>query len=192
VDVPANPKIYIRFDEQLDRTMLPASAVALDGGITGTVAFDGSDYSTLVFTPSSALSSGTTYHISVAGLRDLSGNPMAPFAGSSFTTAASATQDTRHGNITSSPTGSNVPVNTQIVWQLSKPVNPISVDSSSFRVYDNTSGADVPGSLSISADCRTITFTPAGNFASAHRINVYNGNPDYITDLAGNNFNYLS
>jgi hypothetical protein len=190
--IAVNAPVWVHFSGPLDPTSVPANAITVNGGAaSGSVAFGpGPDYSTLVFTPAPNLAVSTTYSVAVAGVQDTSGNPMAPFAGSSFTTGASATVDSTRGNVTISPTGSSVPVNTNVVFQLNKPVNPLSVNSSSVRVYDYTIGHDVPGTVAVSLDLKTLTFTPSVNFPSQHLIGTWNGNPGYLYDLAGNQFNF--
>ena len=164
-----NAPVWVHFTEPLDPTQVPSNAISLNGGaVTGSAAFYGSDYSTLIFTPSANLTPSTVYNVTVSGLQDTSGNPVAPFAGSSFTTSASATADSTRGNVTITPTGSNVPVNTNVVFQLNKPVDPLSINYLSMRVYDNTIGHDVPGTIAVSADLKTLTFTATGNFPAQH------------------------
>jgi hypothetical protein len=191
-NVPVNSPVWVHFSKVLDQTSVPANAITLNGGaVAGTIAFAaGPDYTTLVFTPTSNLPTSTGYNVAVAGLRDTSGNALAAFAGSSFTTAASASVDTTRGNVTITPTGSAVPVNTTVVFQLDKAVNPISINSLSMRVYDNSLGKDIPGTVAVSANLRTLTFTPATQLPSQHQICTWNGNPGYLYDLAGNQFNY--
>ena len=191
--IAVNSPVWVHFNAPLDPTAVPTNAITLNGGtVSGSIAFESGDYSTLIFTPSANLATSTVYSVGVSGVQDTSGNPMAPFGGSTFTTAASATADTTHGTVTITPTGNSVPVNTNVVFQLNKPVNPVTVNSSSMRIYDSTIGHDVPGQIAISADLKTLTFAATTNFASQHQICVYNGNPSYLYDLAGNNFNSAS
>src|SRR5262249_9263273 len=138
------------------------------------------------------LSPSTVYSVAVSGVQDASGNPLTPFGGSSFKTASSATADTTHGTVTITPTGTNVPVNTNVVFQLNKPVNPLSVNTVSMRVYDNSISHDVPGTVAVSADLKTLTFTPSQNFPSQHQICVYDYNGANLYDLAGNSFTATS
>lgn len=189
--IAVNSPVWVHFSGSLDPTTIPANAIALNGGaVSGSFAFaPGPDYSTLIFTPLANLATSTTYNVSVAGLQDTSGNPMTAFAGSSFKTASSATADTTQGSVTITPTGSSVPVNTNVVFQLNKPVNPLSVNNMSMRVYDNSIGHDVPGGIAISADLKTLTFTPTTNFASQHQICTWDYNGANLYDLAGNTFN---
>lgn len=191
-NIAVNSPVWVHFNEALDSTYIPANSITLNGGaVAGSIGFaPGPDYTTLVFTPSSNLAVSTVYNVAVSGLRDTSGNPMTMFPGSSFTTGASASVDTTRGNVTITPTGAAVPVNTNVVFQLDKPVNPISINSYSMRVYDNTIGKEIPGNIGTSADLKTLTFTPLQQLPSQHQICTWNGNPNYLYDFAGNIFNY--
>ncbi len=192
--IAVNAPVWVHFSEPLDPTSVPSSAISLNGGaVAGTVAFGaGPDYTTLVFTPTANLAISTNYAVSVAGVSDTSGNPMAPFAGSSFQTSASVSVDSTHGTISAiTPTGTNVPVNTNVVFQLNKPVNPLSVTSQSARVFDNTNGGhDIPGTISLSIDLKTLTFTPTANLPANHQICAYASYWASLYDLSGNTFNY--
>jgi hypothetical protein len=192
--VAVNAPVWVHFSEPLDPTSVPANAITLNGG-----AVAGVDYSTLVFTPSANLAASTTYNVSVSGVQDPSGNPMSPFAGSSFQTGSTATADTTNGTVTITPSSgaTNVPVNTNVVFNLSKPVDPISINSMSMRVYDNSIGHDIPGTVAVSADLKTLTFTPSTSCTAAahclpanHQVCTWNGNNEYLYDLSGLNFNY--
>ncbi len=190
-NIPVNSPVWVRFSEALDPTLVPSNAITLNGGaVAGSVAFaPGPDYTTLIFTPTSSLAVSTTYNVGVSGVEDPSGNPLTAFAGSSFKTSASSAVDTTRGNVTITPTGNAVPTNTNVVFQLNKPVNPLSVNSLSMRIIDSPTGHDVPGTIAISPDFKTLTFTPASPFASQHQICVYDYYGAYLYDLAGNQFN---
>jgi hypothetical protein len=149
----------------------------------------------LSFRPSANLSTNTTYQVSIPGglLQDLSGN-FDPFT-SSFTTGSSSTPDTTHGTISSvtpSNGATNVPLNTNVVLQLNKAVDPLTVNASSFRVYDNTGGVNVPGTIAVSTNLQTLTFAQTLPFEPNHQICVYASYNANFYDLAGNYFNYAA
>ena len=189
VNVPVNPVVYTHFTEALDPTQL--GNITLTPAAAGATAFVSGDYSTVTFTPSGSLATSTAYTINVTGFADVNGNSMAAYAGSVFTTGATATPDTTHGSITATPTSgaTNVPVNTQVVLTLTKPVNPVTVNSTSFGVYDNTGGAWVPGTTTISSDDLTLTFSVTGQYQAGHQYCIRASYNDYFYDLAGNYFN---
>ncbi len=208
---PVNAEVVIQFSELMDPTSLTAGAVTLTPtsppgpAVPGTFSFSDNgacttpsssascNFSLLSFTPSASLAANTTYQISIPDgkLADLSGN-FDPFT-SSFTTGASATPDKTNGTITSITPGSsatNVAVNTNIVFQLNKAVDPLSVNSTSVYVFDNSAGGlKSPGTITISANLQTITFAQTLPFAGNHQICIYGSYEQYFYDLAGNAFN---
>lgn len=193
-NISVNAPVWVHFSEALDPTQVPANAITLNGGaVAGSIAFaPGPDYSTLVFTPTSLLSPSTTYTVNVSGLQDVAGNPMSAFAATSFQTSATATADATHGTVTITPgSGATVAVNTNVVFQLSKPVNPLSINYLSMRVYDNTISHDIPGTVAVSVDRKTLTYTPTASCtAAAHCLPAnhsictwdYNGGTLYDED----------
>ena len=220
---PVNAEVLIQFSELMDPTSLTPGAVTLTPtapvpgpAVAGTFSFSSNgacttpsssascNFSTLSFTPSSSLAVNTTYQIAIpaGGLTDLSGN-LDPFT-SSFTTGASPTPDTTHGTITSitpSSQATNVPLNTNIVVQLNKAVDPLTVydittrpsySQNSFVVYDQTANLVVPGTVNISPDLQTLTFTQTLPFQSNHYFCFYGSYWQSFYDLAGNSFTSYS
>ena len=64
-------------------------------------------------------------------------------------------------------------------------VDPSTVHSGSFQIYDNFVGQQVAGTYSVSTDGQTITFTPNAPLAANRSHSVY-FQYSGITDLAGN------
>ncbi|HTA45517.1 MAG TPA: Ig-like domain-containing protein [Bryobacteraceae bacterium] len=207
---PVNSEVQIQFSELMDPTSLATGAVVLtptspsgpavpgkfsfsaDGSCTTPSSSGSCNFSLLTFTPSTNLNVNTTYQISIPDgqLADLNGN-FDPFS-SSFTTGSSSTADTTHGSITSitpSSGATNIPLNTNVVVQLNKVVDPLTVNSTSFRVYDNTGGVNVPGTITVSANQQTLTFAQTLPFEPNHQICVYASYYQSFYDLAGNYFN---
>ncbi len=163
------------------------------GPIPGTFSFSNSSGSLLTFTPSTTLLPSSTYTISLSGgLQDVDGNIVAPFT-STFTTGSSALPDGTQGTITGTPSngGTNVPVNSTVVLQLSKPVDWATVNSSSFYVFDSSAGVEVPGTIAHSADYQTLTFTPTSQYQPNHQICYSGGYQQSLYDLTGSPFAYL-
>jgi hypothetical protein len=82
-----------------------------------------------------------------------------------------------------------VPVNSVITLELSKPIDPSTVNSDSLPVTDLTSGTGVPlaGAYSVAPNGKAITFAPSANFAPGDQIEAVWGNTIVlVTDLAGN------
>ena len=166
----------------------------INGPIPGSFSFNSTN-SLLTFTPSTTLLPSSTYTIALSGgLQDLDGNTVTPFT-STFTTGSSALPDGTPGTITGTPAsgGTNVPVNSTIVLQLSKPVDWATVNSSSFYVVDSSaSGIEVPGTITHSADYQTLTFTPTSQYQPNHQICYYASYQQSFYDLTASPFNYYN
>lgn len=66
---------------------------------------------------------------------------------------------------------------------VSERVNPLSVTTSSLRLYDYAVGDYVAGTVAVSADLRTLTFTPS---APLRVSGTYQVSVSGVEDLAGN------
>ena len=185
--VPVNVKPEVVLSEPID-----AFAVTLTStpSVTFTYALS-SDQKTLTFTPAANLAASTTYSVTLNGVKDLSGNAMAPY-GWSFSTSAVA--DTTAGSIVPTPASgaTGVAATTPVVLSLSEPVDPTTVNQDSFRVYDNTIGQFIAGARTISSDLRTVTFTPLTAYVGGHQVCTYASYYVALKDLAGNTFNYAA
>jgi hypothetical protein len=78
-----------------------------------------------------------------------------------------------------------VPPNVVIALRVNEPIDPSSVGSSTFLVYDNFIGQQVAGLFTVSSDGRTISFAPAAPLAVNRSHSVYFSWYG-ITDLVGN------
>ena len=188
--IPVNSPVQVEFSEAVAPTSI-ANSLSLSPAVAGTIS-QSSDLRTVVFTPTAALATSQLYHINIAGITDLSGNA-AITSPSSFTTAGSATPDTTHGTISEVPASGavNVPTNAAPVFTFSKTINPIYVNTNDVRLYDNTAGTYVPGTVTINAALNAVTFTPTVPMQGNHQMCAYVGYHAYIYDIAGNSFNYL-
>ena len=192
--IAPNPDIQVVMSKPMDRTSIANAIVATPtaGGSavagSSTLAYDNV---TLTFTPSGGalLAPSTNYTVSVAGAKDVDGNVMTPYSWN-FTTSTSTVGDTTQGTISISPQNgaTNVAVNTPVVLTFSKPVDPVSVNSQSFSIVDNTVGASWGGAISLSSDQMSATFTPTYPYAGSHQICVYASYGASIVDLSGNAF----
>ena len=198
--VPVNPAIYIHFSKALDPTTVTNTSISLSPFVAGTVGFstvNGTDYTTLVFVPSTNLTHGQSYILGVSGLGDQDGNAMSAFAGSTFTVVGSGAADTTHGTISGTPTPSgatNIPTNSQIVLTFSKVVDPLTLNPNSVHVWDNSvsGGPSLPGTLLVDGTGTIVTYTPAQNYVANHQICYYISYNANVYDLAGNYFNYMA
>jgi len=191
LNVGANANIRVRFSKPINPLTASGNSIVVTtaNGVTvpTTISFSNNNQDVLAV-PNVPLPDNTQITLTVSGISDLAGNAAAPKT-THFTT--------RTGPDTTSPVAlyanpfsgaSNVPLNTNIMLQISEPVDPGSVNSNSFTLFDDQMGQPVTGSYSVSADGRTITFVPSALLAGDRLYSVlftdlvtYIGN---ITDLA--------
>lgn len=190
-DVPLNARIRVRFDEAVNG--LTVRGVTLTTGgvavpVTRTLA---DDRRTLTLTPQTPLTAGTAYRLVVDAVEDLGGNILPTPTTVNFTTGTES--DTTRGAVASWSFRNgigNVPLNTQVSVRLNERIDPLSLNSTSFRVHDNTFSRDVPGTLTLSEGNRRITFVPNQLLYPGHQYYVYISYYEYLYDIVGNSINY--
>jgi hypothetical protein len=180
-DVTVGTNISATFSEPMDPSTIDATTfqVTLNGSaVSGTVNYSGT---TATFTPASDLEFNSTYAATVTtGVQDLAGNNMTSNVSWNFTT----TQETTPPTVTSTSPVNNaqdVAVGTNISATFSEPMDPSTIDATTFQVTLN--GSAVSGTVNYSGT--TATFTPASDleFNSTYAVTVTTG----VQDLAGNN-----
>ncbi len=183
IDAPINSQLRVTYGESLSSVCLQSATVQLTAAATvvpGSVSL-ASDHRTVMFTPDSALDVSTPYSLSIEGLCDYAGNPIAGYS-SSFTTSDSSLADSTGPVVSVSPVSGSADVATDssIVFSFDEPVDPTTIDNISI----NASGLGVvPGSYSFNADNTVATFVSDNPLPSNYRINIYARS---VTDLAGN------
>src|SRR6266849_982468 len=187
--VPLNALVVLEFDEPIDGTSaLTGLQVQLAGiPIPGAIALsDGNKR--LTFTPASALAANSTYLVvTTQRLTDFAGNALSNPDSSTFTTG-SVTDTTQPSVVTLSPAPgtTGVPTNALIQAQFSKRIDPLTVTSATFSVSESTNFIPIPlaGTVTVSSDGLTATFTPSAPLASSTNFQVQLTSP--IADLEGN------
>jgi len=163
--VPINAQVLIQFNEPVDGTHL--AGVSLTGG--GASAALSSTLSngnqTLTLVPVVPLSPSTTYTVTITGVEDFSGNTQTAPLSSTFTTGPGADLVTPTvASISPAYNASAVPTNASIQVQFSKAIDPLTVTTATFLAYADPGGngtlLPVAGTISLSTDARTATFTP--------------------------------
>ncbi|MGH9393700.1 MAG: Ig-like domain-containing protein, partial [Terriglobales bacterium] len=179
-----NPGFFYLDDVSL--TNAPQGGVLLAASLAG-------DHQTVSF-PGALLAGNTSYTATVAGLKDVDGNLMAPFLWN-FSTGVSAgqinTSDT--AAITPASSATNVAPSANVVFTLSNPVDLASVSNASLPVWDNTvagtgTAHGLGGSYQVSLDGLTVTFTPTFAFEGSHQICAFVSPGPQLLDAAGNPF----
>jgi hypothetical protein len=181
-DVPTNVDIGIRFNEAI-QTPTVAQFVLTAGGPPITVQIteisDGNRFVRL--RPRLPLGASLVHTLMLVGIKDLAGNALAGTASFTFTTAAGA--DLSSPSLVSfEPTGTGVGTSAVVQVTFNERVDPTSIGTPNFRVFRGGSTI-VTGTVSLSADGRTATFTPSSALApnTSYSIQIFS-----YTDLAGN------
>jgi hypothetical protein len=197
--VPLNSVVRVEFSEPVRPASIhTATFLVEDGGvpISGRVTLGSGvrgPHTLAIFTPDALLAPNTTFRARVTtGVMDGEGNPLAGEFQSSFTTGVVA-DNVRPLVVSVNPAAgeTEVPVNTEITVVFSEPMDPITLNATTFPVRflvcPPSSGCffqDVVGAYSLSPDGLTATLMPAEPLVpnSSHQVRVTTG----ARDLAGN------
>ena len=138
-------------------------AFLLSPAVPGSFRWSGS---MLTFTPTERFASDARYAVSLTGVHDLRGNPLAGDASFSFTTRAGAQL------VQSTPAAGATRVSdTEIVLWFSQPMDPDGVVAA-LQVRDHSTGATLSGSTAWNALHTQLRFTPTRAFVGGHRFDV--------------------
>ena len=181
-NVPTDLTVQILFSEPVQPTRISGITLAAGSTIlTMTPSFSNGDQ-TLSLTPPSLLAPNTTYTLTIAGVVDLAGNAMST-ATQTFTTGAQTVLVRPTATITpaNNATGASKTIAPTVVF--SAPINPLTLGPGNVYLALRSNNALVPGTLSLSADSLTITFTPAAALTASTQYYLQTVN---VTDEAGN------
>jgi len=182
---PAGVNVNLSPSITFSEPVLPAITFTLisasTGTVPGTTQFNGNS-TTAVFTPFTLLAYNTQYAVTVSGVQDLAGNPLAAAYSWTFTTV----QDLALPVVSSTfPVNgaSNVVVNISPSVTFSKSMDPATITGTTFML--SSGGTPVPGTIQFSG--MTAIFTPSSNLAkNASNTVTLVGGVNGIKDLAGN------
>jgi hypothetical protein len=153
-----NVIIEAQFNAPIDPTTV--GGVTLTGG--GAVPFTPSmsaGNTVLQLVPQKPLAANTTYLVTIAGVKDPAGNLVATVT-NSFTTGPS--YDIAGPSLVNYDPPNNSTVGTNVVPKMvfNKPLNPITVSNSTFRMYLSDTGQWIPLTVTPSANGLTVTLQP--------------------------------
>jgi hypothetical protein len=188
MNVGVNAQIRVRFDEPINPLTVTGATIAVSApghtAMPSTISFSNNDREVLIV-PHSPLPEATLMMLTVDGVEDVAGNAVLLHT-TQFTTRSGPDVTAPQVLRTNPFNGAaEVPVNTVISVELNEPIDPVTVNSNSFIVRDNVTFNNLTGSISISADGRTISFLPDAPLAVGRSHSVllsFQG----IQDLAGN------
>ncbi|MGA2357344.1 MAG: Ig-like domain-containing protein, partial [Terriglobales bacterium] len=158
--------------------------------IGGTVTLSGDGLS-LVFAPTSALSSSTTYTVVAQGVKAASGIQMTQVFQSQFTTGLTSNSTSGSATLTSPPNGAtDVPTNAAFTVLFSQQVDPATVTPQTFYLTDSTTGKMAQGMLQVDVSGFTASFVPTTpyNAGRTYSVQLTSG----ILDITQNPFSGAS
>src|SRR6185437_5527872 len=160
--VPINAQVVVEFNEPVDDLTLNQITLSGSGGPVNVLSQLSNANQTLTLIPVVPLNTSTTYTVSVNGVQDLSGNALTAPVITSFTTGAGADLTPPFVTAVSPANGATgVPTNAVIQLQFSKRVDALTVSTADFLVAPFATSIPVPGTIAVSADGLTATFTPS-------------------------------
>ncbi len=181
--VPITNNLSATFSEAVNPlTVNTATFTLFQGGtpVSGTVSYAGI---TAVFAPSSSLASNTTYTATITtGVTDLSGNILASNYVWIFTTAAAILLPTPPVVTSTAPANgaTSATVSTNVVANFSEPLNPLTVNTTTFILQQGTT--PIAGAVTFSG--ASATFQPTSNLAPN---TLYTAQiSGFVADLSGN------
>ena len=154
-----NAIIEAQFSAPIDPTTLGGVVLSSSGGNVAGYATTGAGNTIIQFVPAAPLVPNTTYTMTIAGVKDPTGNPVAQVT-NMFTTGAS--YDPAAASVTTTDPAYNATVGTNVLpkFVFNKPLNPISVNNNTFRMYLYDTGQWVPLTVTPSLNGLEVTMTP--------------------------------
>jgi len=163
--VVLNVPIVLQFSSAINPTTQPAGVQITTGGsaVSGTYTFDGTQ-TILTFVPAAPLTASASYTVAYSALlTDAAGNALTNPGSFTFTTGTAT--DTAGPAISSTDPPSNavgVGTNATLRVVFTKPVDPTTINTSNFILYNgNNTNVTYPGTVAVSADHLSATFTPS-------------------------------
>ncbi len=183
--VPTNLMVQILFDEPVQASSVGGVTLTPSGGssLSLTTALTNANQ-TLTLIPPALLKPSTAYTLTIAGIVDVANNALAAPVTVTFTTGPGPAIVAPAVTATN-PAASATNVSTAIVLTatVAKPVNPLSLSTTTVTLYQGNFATTVNGTASISADRKTITFSPSAPLTPQ---TVYHFYLQGLTDMAGN------
>jgi hypothetical protein len=181
--VPINTRIQVQFSSPVNQATLGQVTLSSGSAPVPVVSVLANGQTSLILTPIVPLTESTPYIVSVAGVQDLSGNPLASPATATFTTGTGADLVSPAITTVSPVAGAAaVPLNAVVQVQFSERIDPLTVNANTLQV-NALGGFPISGTISVAADGKSATFTPAAPLVS--ETNYFVSASSGITDLVG-------
>jgi methionine-rich copper-binding protein CopC len=185
-NVPINAVVQVLFDEPVDPTSIAQVNVLQGAAVLDTSRALSNGNRTITLTPTTLLATSTLHQISIAGVRDTAGNPLAVPVTTTFTAGSGA--DFLGPSVDAffpADNSTNVAVGTTVEVTFSEAINSLSVFDDNVVLREQNTNLIVPTTVSFSADFRTVTLTPLALLANATQYTIAL-NIISVTDVAGN------
>jgi hypothetical protein len=154
-----NAIIEAQFSAPIDPNTVSGVTLTNGGGTVPSTPALSAGNTVLQLVPATPLLANTTYTMTIAGVADPAGNLVAT-VNNSFTTGATYDIVAASEVTSDPPSGSTVGTNVIPKLVFNKPLNPITVNNSTFRMYLSDTGQFIPLTVTPSADGLTVTMTP--------------------------------
>ena len=157
--VGTNATIEAQFSAPIDPTTLGSVTLTTGGNPVTASPSTSAGNTVLQLSPSAPLAQNTIYTMQIAGVKDTAGNAVATVT-NSFTTGPA--YDLTAATAINSDPGNYNTVGTNVTPKIvfNKPLNPITVNNSTFRMYLSDTGQWIPLTVTESANGTEVTLTP--------------------------------
>ena len=185
INVAVNTNVVVTFSAAVNGVDSTTFYLSAGGAAIASSVTIAADRLSATLVPGAELANGTLHTVTVTtGVTDDAGDPMAADFSGSFTTRTPSS-DTTSPRVTSlSPPhdATGVLVTSNVNVDFSEPVDPTSVNSTSFTVQDET--GNIAGTIEVVANGLGATFYPGGDLAigTLYTVTLTSG----VTDPSGN------
>lgn len=189
IGLPVNSKLAVLFDEPINALYLQQIQIQTTLGVEVAVSREiSADRRRVLLSPIQILDMSEDYVFIVDGVQDSSGNLLANSHQISFTTGEESDTEVGTDLRWSIPVNNtqNVPLNPLLSVTLSESIDPTTINTNSFRLWDNSTGLNINATRTISDDGKTLTLIPDELLRENRRYYLYVGYSPYFTDFAGN------
>jgi hypothetical protein len=187
--VPINAQVLVQFNKPVSQLTLGQVALTTGGSPVNTIPVLTNGQTTLILSPVVPLTAATPYQVSVAGVQDLSGNQLGVAVTTTFTTGPGADLvRPQVAQVIPANGATGIPTTALPQLQFNKRVDPLTVTAATFQVFPS-GGNPIPGTIAVSADGLTATFTPTVplNVSTRYFVQATGG----ITDLSGQGLGFF-
>jgi large repetitive protein len=187
--VPTNTVITLFTSARMNSgTLAGALHISQNGVLVSGTTTVGSNGQSVEFTPSSALSAGTTIQVFLdSSAQDIYGNYLSSFSGQ-FTTAGSPTNTAAVAQaVNPFPYATNVPLNTVIQIEYNQPLLASTINSTNVVLYQYSTNTFLTPTLSLSGGGQVINIAPTSNLVAGSQYFAYVSYGGNVTNTNGIN-----